>query len=393
MNEKKLRIAIISDLHCHPKRKKEEGIDETYLLADKLRSPSNDHPVESLLKIIREEEITVNITLCPGDFTDKSNLQGLISGWGFSLEISQELKSENIIATVGNHDVDVYLSTSNYSLTNAKGIKRDFPIKSDEQRTIFWEKGCVFVEEDIYRILVINSSHFHYNKEASHDGKISDDAIEYIDDYLKKFNDDKIQIAMSHHPPVPHPNKKLGEDDKIVNGDLLLDLLGKNNFDLFIYGHKHDPFIKNYNTVNGNNKITLFSAGSFSSGANLIFSSVRNAFHIIDVTKKAKICKGEIKTWTFFPNEGWKINYDQNGFAPFAGFGNVKTVDQIYERVSDLIKDKNKLTWSEITDDIEDIKNLIPDDSKKLNELLKSNGLLTDKHIWECPTYIFNSNY
>lgn len=385
MSEKRLRIAVISDLHCDPSNEK-----DTYLTTDKLRTPANDHPVESLLEIINKDKLTVDLTLCPGDFTNKSNKQGFISGWGFSIEISQKLKSKDIIATIGNHDVDVYGTSSNYSFTNAKGIKRDFPIKDENKRDIFWSKGCTFVEEDEYRILVINSSHFHHNEASSHVGEISDDGIQYIKDYLNNLNDDKIQIALSHYPPVSHPRNKLGEDDKILGGEDLLNILGENNFDLFIYGHKHDPFIKYHNTTVGNNRLTLFSSGSFSAGTNLMFTSTRNSFHIIDIFKVNKKSKGKISTWTFKPNDGWKIFLDESAFAPISGFGNEKSVDEIFESVDVILKDKNQLTWEEITSMVDDINNLIPEDSKKLHELFRKNNYQTDEHLWKGPSKIYN---
>src|SRR5690606_30243204 len=89
---------------------------------------------------------------------------GLISGWDFSIEISQKLKSKEIIATVGNHDVDVYQATSNYSLTNVKGIKKGFPIANESNRDTVWSKGCAFIENEYSRILTIISSYFNITK-------------------------------------------------------------------------------------------------------------------------------------------------------------------------------------------------------------------------------------
>jgi len=396
MNHRSLKIALISDLHCHPTNKVDEGkINKeisTYLLTDMLRTPSNNHPVESLLNIIKNEKLEVDLTLCPGDFTDKASIQGLISGWGYSLEINRELKSKDIIATVGNHDVDVYAKNNNYSLKSVKGLKRNFPFKNVDKVDQFWSKGCAFLEHENYRVLVINSSHFHYNKESSYNGEISADSLDYIKDYMSENKDDKIQIAMSHHPPISHPNKNLGEDDKIVNGHELLNILGEFSFDLFIYGHKHHPFLKNENTLRGNYIIPLFSSGSFSAGTNLMFSGVRNAFHILELKKVNNECKGKIRTWTFLPNKGWESNYDQSAFAPMTGFGSSKSVDQIYDEIKNNFKTKKKIYWPELTKTIEDIDYLIPEDSKKLNELLKSNGWIPDEHIWQGPQFLFNTN-
>lgn len=391
MLSKRIKIAIISDLHCHPKRQKDQGKDDTYLLTDKLRNPANDHPVQSLLEVIKEKKLTADLTLCPGDFTDKANQQGFINGWAFSTEINRNLGSNEIIATVGNHDVDVYENNSNYSLDLAKGIKQGFPIDDDAQCDTFWSKGCAFIEKDDYRVLVINSSHFHHNKTTAKSGAIDDNLIDYVANYLKEVKDDKIQIAMSHHHPINHARLKLGEDDKIVNADALLDILGEYKFDVFIHGHKHDPLLRYHNTSKTNYPLPIFSSGSFSSSSNLMFTSVRNFFHILEITKDTT-SKGEVQTWTFFPHDGWKLNHDESAFATYTGYGNKKSVDQIFEDIKDLLNGQNFMDWEKVTNHIEDIKHLIPSDSQSLYEKLQTNGYKLSNHLWVRPNEIFNKN-
>jgi len=393
MKPKILRLAVISDLHCHPTRKnlKEEGVNETYLLTDKLREPANDHPVESLLKVIDEENFSVDLTLCPGDFTDKANIQGFIDGWSFSLELNRKLKAANIIATLGNHDVDCYNNYSNYSLTTAKGIKQGFPLASQDDCNVFWSKGCVFVEHEDYRVLVINSSHYHYNKISAKSGAVGDDLIEYVEQYLKDKDDDKIQIAMSHHHPIDHSRQKLGEDDKIINADALLDILGEKRFDVFIHGHKHDPLLRYHNTSKTNYRLPIFSSGSFSSCSNLMFTSIRNFFHVLEIKKNA-VAKCTIKTWTFIPNGGWRMHNDDHGFATYSGFGNQLDVNAIFELIKAELSGKIYMQWSELTVKIPDINHLIPSDATRLNEMLNAKGYQLSGHIWSKPNQIFNLN-
>ncbi|MGO4879151.1 metallophosphoesterase [Pedobacter psychrotolerans] len=391
MPSKHIKIAILSDLHCHPKRKKDEGKDETYLLTDKLRSPANDHPVQSLLDVITEKELTVDLTLCPGDFTDKANQQGFINGWGYTIEINTKLRSKEIIATVGNHDVDVYETNSNYSLDLAKGIKQGFPIDDDTQCDTFWSKGCVFIEKDLYRVLVINSSHFHHNKSASISGAVNDDLIDYVSKYLKEKNDDKIQIAMSHHHPIDHSALNLGEQDKILNADKLLDVLGDYKFDIFIHGHKHHPLLRYHPTSKSNYMLPIFSSGSFSSSSNLMFTSVRNFFHILEITKDIT-AKGTVKTWTFFPHIGWKLNHDDSAFATYTGFGSTKNIDKIFQEIVALLEGKNFMEWADVMRQIKDIKHLIPSESHNLFEMLVNNGYKPSAHLWSKPQEIFNKN-
>jgi 3',5'-cyclic AMP phosphodiesterase CpdA len=390
MENQILRLAIISDLHCHPKRKPEEGNNETYLLTDKLRVPSKDHPVDDLLHKINKNEISeVDLTLCPGDFTDKANVQGFISGWGFSLEIHRALNSKEIIATVGNHDVDVYAKHSNYTLDTAKGIKRGFPIDEEAAKDTFWAKGCVILERETYRILLINSSHFHYNKEAAKGGKVSDEMIEYVDNYLSSHNDNKIKIAMSHHHPIDHSRLKLGEEDKIHNADPLLNILGKYKFDLFIHGHKHDPLIRYHNTTEYGYRLPVFASGSFSSYSNLMYTGVKNAFHIITLCKN-KVCKGEISTWTFSPNIGWTQPDDESGFPAFTGFGCEKRVEEIVDSINTIMSKHGRIDWKDIVEKIPDLQYLIPEEGKYLQALLKEKQILMDKALRAKPTQLYN---
>lgn len=390
MDKRVLKLAIISDLHCHPKRKLDEGKDETYLLTDKLRIPSKDHPVNALLDKINSNEIKgVDLTLCPGDFTDKASPQGFISGWGFALEIHRSLKSKEIIATIGNHDVDVYGQISNYTLDIAKGIKRGFPIQNETEQDTFWAKGCVILERDDYRILLINSSHFHYSQETAKNGKVGDEMIEYVDNYLSNHNDDKIKIAMSHHHPIDHSRLKLGEEDKIVNADALLNILGKYKFDLFIHGHKHDPLIRYHNTTEHNHRLPIFASGSFSSHSNLMFTSVRNAFHIITLHKDV-VCKGEIDTWTFLPNSGWSQPQDESGFPAYTGFGSEKQVEDLVNDINAIMSRHNKIAWDTVVEQIPDLPFLLPEDCKLLEKQLKVKNFILDKSLWTKPTKLYN---
>lgn len=393
MSSANLKIAIISDLHCHPKRNSSDGQDSTYLLTDKLRSPINDHPVESLLKIIKDDKLKTDYTFCPGDFTDKANIQGFISGWSFVGEINRALKAKEIIATVGNHDVDPYGMYSNYSLTTAQGIRNGFPISVDTECDIFWSKGCVFLERPDVRILLINSSHFHHNRSAATAGRVGDTLIDYVRDYMSDKNDNKVKIVLSHHHPIDHSRYNLGEEDKIVNAEALLDVLGLHKFDLFIHGHKHDPLLRYHPITNHNYKLPILSSGSFSSSTNIQFTSKRNTFHLLEMNKDGQKVTGKITTYTFLPTIGWKINEDDHGFAPYSGFGSDLNVDQIFQKISTSLVKKQRLEWSNLLSIVPQIQYLIPSEWQDLYNKLKDNKYLIDNGVWGIPTNIFNLNY
>lgn len=390
MSENRLTVTIVSDLHCHPSNSE---FDDTYLKSDLLRSPSLDHPVESLLELIKKENLTTDLTLCPGDLTNKSNKQGFISGWEFILEIHRGLNGKELIATLGNHDLDSFGKNSEYSYEIAKGIKKGFPYQDSNDCDRFWSKGCDFIEKENYRVLVINSSHFHYDKSSASSGKISDDALEFIQKYLNGNKDNKLFITLAHHHPIDHSRLKLGEEDKIVNSHNLLEILGKARVDLFIHGHKHDPLLRYHNCLETNYQIPILSSGSFSSTSNISFSGQRNTFHKIDLVKEGgNFAKGRIKTWSFMPKSGWKIRHDEEGFHSYTGFGFIGDISLLAKEIIDYVGDKVLVKWLEIEDNSPDVKYLIPTQAFELTQILEENNLIFGGgELSQVPKYIGNT--
>jgi len=390
MSERKLSIVVISDLHCHPSG---DGINDSYLKTDMLRVPILNHPVESLTELVKNEAeiLDTDLVLFPGDFTNKASVQGFISGWDFSIEISEKLNAKDRIATLGNHDVDSYNTFSNYSLKTAMGIKKGFPLKEEDDCEKFWSKGCVFIEREDYRVLVINSSHFHHNKEKSTHGEVDEGLIDYVRKYMSSIKDDKISIALAHHHPIDHSRLDLGENDKIVNGDKLLEILGQFKFDLFVHGHKHDPLLRYHNCHGDSHRIPILSSGSFSSTTNLIFSGQRNTFHRIDMSKSVKGSKGKIKTWSFFPRSGWEIKRDDNGFDSYTGFGFKGDLDSLATSISEIVGDKQLMMWNDIRDREPSVDYLMPNEAKELQKKLENNHIFLQPPISEGPKHISNT--
>lgn len=390
MIEKKLRIAVVSDLHCHPSTKVDNNgrkIDATYLYSDLLRNP--EHPIESLTDLLKSEE--VDLILCPGDFTDQSDKQGFISGWNYALELKDHFKADEIIATIGNHDVDSRNNYSNYSIDIPKKIKKNFPFKDDDLRKNFWAKGFAFIEKENFRILVINSCHFHFNKNKSISGEVDNDLLKDVDDYLKVNTEDKIQLMMCHHHPIRHSMFNLGEEDEIINSENLLSLLRRYKFDLIVHGHKHNPLLRYCNPTNIN-KIAIFSSGSFSSKTNLMHTGIKNYFHIIDIKKNEEV-KGIINSWTYQPQVGWQKNYDENSFMPpNTGFGSKKTISDIKNEIVGFLNNKTHEKWENVRKQVSDIDCIIPEEAKAIHIELEEMNYALDKHISNYPTMIYNNN-
>lgn len=391
---KKITLAVISDLHCHPSNFEIEGVtvDDTYLKTDMLRTSSFDHPVEGLVKLINDEQIKCDFTLCPGDFTSKSNRQGLINGWDFCLEMGTAMKCDDVIGTIGNHDVDSYLSESEYSFKNVKGIKKNFPFKDYPNGGLknFWAHGYGFIEKEDIRILVINSCHYHHNRKKSFSGEVENDLIEYVDEYLSNKKDNKICVVLAHHHPIDLSKSDLGEEDKIFNSDRLLEVLGKNKVDLFIHGHKHYALLRHHPCSENNHNIPIFSSGSFSATSNLSWTQKRNHFHMIEIEKNSVgAAKGKIKTWTFFPKQGWKLNDDKSGFEVYSGFGYNGDLSTLINLVESKIEKGENKKWKDLVALIPDIEYLYPVDMEHLEEELRKRGIIFSNKVLGKIEYIF----
>lgn len=379
----KIRLAIVSDLHCHPEEEKFKEND-SYLYTDSLRK--NDHPIESLQRELTD--ITVDLILAPGDFTNKADVQGFISGWNYVLEIKDIFNATDIIATLGNHDVDSGHNFSNYTLETAKGIRKNFPLKDPHLRDEFWSKGCTFYEHDCCRILVVNSCHFHQSRLSAGGGRVDDDMLTYIDEYLGDKNDDKILIALVHHHPILHDRQKLGEFDLIVNANDLLDKLAKYKFDILIHGHKHDPLLRYHMTTATSYRLPIFSSGSFSALSNNLWCGSRNFFHILEIDKENAITNGKINTWTYYPQNGWKYIYDESAFPPYSGFGSTKSINDLALVISEKII-MPAMDWSDLKKEVPEVQYLIPQEMIALQNELKNKEIYTDQFIGNFPEKIF----
>ncbi|MNQ70277.1 cyclic 3',5'-adenosine monophosphate phosphodiesterase [compost metagenome] len=379
-----IKIAIISDLHCHPTNVNYKS--ETFLKSDLLRNNTFNHPVEALNDLIETNHINVDIVLCPGDFSNKADVQGFISGWDFVLEIAKKLKSENIIATIGNHDVPSRDAENLDILSIAKGIGKDFPIKNRTLLAEFWDNGFCLIEDDNFQILVINSVKFHSNQSEIDRGRLSDQQLNNIKEKLQGNSTDKIKIALCHHHPIPHERLNLGSQDLMILGSELVDLLNSHKFDLLVHGHKHDPWLR-YST--GSNSLPVFSAGSFSATEQIIFSDRRNTFHTVEISKKnGSKAQGIIETYEFYVGKGWEKSSGKQSLPFITGFGsNVKT-EVISNGIETLMSSQNYLKWEDIKKQVSDLIYLTHQELVELEEQLLSKNIQVVPSFPSSPQYL-----
>lgn len=358
---KKLKIAIVSDLHCTDNDARRSI---SRLHPDTPGIPILRHPVEALKSMISKEQIEVDILLCPGDIADQVNKSGYHAGWRYIEEIAQKLNAKSIFATLGNHDVSSREEKPESAFAIAKKLKINYPLLSEEHQREFWADNFVVIDDDDYRLLIFNSVHDHYNTTASKKVSIDDVTLEKIAFRLSKTDNKKIGIAMSHHHPISHSNADFTDSDFIDKGDKLLKILNENLFSLYIHGHKHEPMLRTLNNI------SILCAGSFSCLENLNETESANMFHIIEISGD----KGVIKSWDYGPISGWYINNGVSGFPNLTGYGFKGDINHLALLINQWLVDKSIdiSTLKVLKADFEDISYLRPDQQIDLQNKLIS---------------------
>lgn len=333
----KVQLAVVSDLHCHSSGQPQQ---ETLLLADALRAPASNHPIESLLQLFTRDGLRADALLVPGDLTNRVDRQGLISAWDFVVEIAAALRVQIVAPTLGNHDVDSRAMKNPDPFHLAKDFHpRSFPARDEGSRNCFWSNGYCLLETDSLRVLVINSvAHHRTEKDAKH-GMVTNAQLEQIENALSQVQWKPFQVAVFHHHPIPHDILGLGAEDLMHGGDALLELLDKHKFRLVVHGHKHFPRLR-YAPV-GTHCLPVFASGSLAAVSVPMFSITRNTFHMIELNDlELPDCRnqGEIRTWVFSHGKGWLVPETQSAdFPAVAGFGCHSQVDDLAQRTEALV--------------------------------------------------------
>lgn len=365
------RIAVMSDLHCHPK---DDIPRESFLHSNALTKPPSHHPIASLHDLIERENISADLLLAPGDLTNKSSQEGITAAWQFIQNISHSIGSRNLIATVGNHDVDSHHIHGTDPFLLVKGLEK-FPSKSYPHCSDFWGKRYFIFEDGDLRVIVLNSIAQHTNAEDAKRGKIDKIDLDTLEAELKELGPFRFQIACVHHHPIQHEDLDLGSSDLMENGDNLIQILNNYGYKLVIHGHKHHPRLTY--AQGGSNSPTVFAAGSLSAFNDWgITTHTRNLFHLVHLNPDSHLgCTlcGQIQSWEFNYGIGWQQTTEQStGFPSLAGFGCRVPLEQLVDRTHAwyMTQVGPYTQWDDALKVIPELQFLIPIDRRNYESML-----------------------
>jgi 3',5'-cyclic AMP phosphodiesterase CpdA len=380
-----LRIAVISDVHA---TSKQGDVSRSHCKMDPAFSGKLHNPLSGLVDLAERGDLAADLILCPGDLADHAEPSATTFAWKKINELATSLSNCRVIATAGNHDVD---SRHEHSKFDGRGLLQSliprFPVQDEGLYDRYWSRHFVTIEDDRYRILVLNSSAYHGTSDAKdrrgnsvpeyEHGRISDYTLDAIRDELENSNTKEINILLCHHHPHQHSEHGLGELDVMQGGQRLIELLGNSRFGswLIVHGHKHHPKIS-YAAGPTSATPVVFAAGSVSAFLYPeLATHTRNQFHLLELSR-SEIKKfglvGKFSSWDWSSGIGWIPAQSSMGLPRSGGFGNRTQMPLIVESLLGHLKNPS-MKWRELCSSMPELAYLLPSDLQTLTRCLEEN--------------------
>jgi hypothetical protein len=373
-----IRLAIASDLHAHAV----DGEGPSHLDIRTADNLPNQHPISGLYKLIEEQSLTAHLLLCPGDLGHQSSPEAIKYAWDRLHQLGAKLAAKLVTGTAGNHDIDSRYKGDDHCPEHIlKGLLPRFPLEDEALWDRYWARAYAIVDLEQCRLLLLNSSAYHGKAavEKNH-GRIDKQTLVDIEQELKKRGKRDINILLCHHHPQMHSELGLGEGDVMKQGQLLLDLLGNNQYGpwLVIHGHKHHPKITY--AAGGSASPIIFAAGSLSSKLFLPLQTVgRNQFYLVEIRRpevEQYGLVGRVSCWDWAFGTGWIPASDSSGLPAMFGFGWRQNAVSAAKTIAAAIGTQPTLSWSNLLATIPTLSFLTPQDLLNLEkQLTTTHGL------------------
>lgn len=376
-----LQIAILSDVHAYASKTTNPP---SYVTP---AAPADDHlnnPIAGLKKLVEDEKLQCNALLCAGDMCDKADPNAQTFMWDQLHQIGDCLKAEAVFAVPGNHDLDSRYAQSDHDpKAHLQSLDPLFPLTDENASNKFWARHFAFLEFPNWRLLLLNSAAFHgggkKQAEEFERGRVSQKTIVAIESYMKGADPKPLNLLLCHHHPLKNDDIELKDYSQMVGGDLLLNLIGRGKYGdwIVIHGHKHYPRIW-YGAGTGSAPV-VFSAGSFS--ARLypeLGSKVRNQFYVVTfpLAKYDALCLGVCGTcqaWEWEYAAGWSRARSTSTIPYSSAFGTRRNPLAIARDVASTVQSLQSdawVKWEEICEHVADAKYVLPEDFKRVQDLL-----------------------
>ncbi len=390
MSGETLRLLILSDLHAYTSAIQDDDRTNkpSYLDLMKLASEPHLDPFESFTAVAKKPELSVDYVICPGDMGDRGSPEGIQFVWGKLQALSHALGAKNVLATAGNHDVDSrYKYNDHDHQKTLKGLLPKFPGLNDALCDQFWSRHFAVLDNNDWRMIVLNSCAFHGAGRAQKDefikGRVDANTIGALRGQLIDQGTRLLNILICHHHPVRNNDIEDADYSEMFGGEVLLYELAELDLGpwIIIHGHKHSPRVV-YGQGPSSASI-VFSAGSF--GARLyseLASKVRNQIYLLefpigDFARLGLDIAARGHSWDWIYGRGWSKSTPASGLPSEFGFGRRISFNSDAKLIENYIRSNAQpyLDRAELFSQLPWLQFVLPADLKKLFDRLAQNGI------------------
>jgi hypothetical protein len=353
-----------------------------------LGAAGTPNPWADLLKLVRVAGLQADAVLCAGDLCVAGDPTSLKAAWHHLNGLRAAIAAPDLFAATGNHDVRSRSNASKVAINpvrmlsanwgpfeKLKRLEPAYPvvrtnagIDDSERRgyrTKYFGDGLVMVTSEHYRVLIINSCSEHTTDPFSNErGTYPESAEKALEIELAGCAEQRINVALLHHPPETHGRYNAGAHDFVERGEELVRQLSTHGHWLIIHGHKHDGRIR-YASGSGRPP-TIFAAASLGSHLETNRPGQRNQFYVVDVhsTVSGEL-RGAVKAWNWYAGAGWRpAESEDDGIFSGCGFGCRETPESMALKIAKSIGSLGlslPCDWRSIVDSVEDLKYLPPE--------------------------------
>jgi len=377
-----MRIALISDIHFGAA----SATSEFAIQGEPIRygEVSSAKPFfQGLIDTLQKE--SPNYLFVAGDLTSTGSPLEFKYCYEkiYQLAESVNIPSENVIFSLGNHDID-WRITQPIDLyktgSNAKYLDEDINflevnyIKLANHWAVNIGKNATsnaasfkhlydgspltgVIEREDGIIFVLNSGHLCSHEKSRKHGCLSKHQLEWFKALLENeyVSCTKTKIVLLHHHPFNYPYPNLGRDvSTLEEGSELHEICGQFGVNLVLHGHRHHPKAKTASETGWKNPVTYICAGSLSVNAtHRLQGAIPNTFHIIECKGREQIV---LKNYEYSVTDGWIITQKFRKEVPLDGnmlLGKPITTDD--PEIAKLIKElptNKKIAFSSLDNDL-----------------------------------------
>jgi len=404
-----IRIAVISDLHVGGARSKDlcpyatAGCEVNGSCPYKTKKCVEADFLDRFEQFANEKDLEADYLLILGDATQAGQPDEvyLVCEVIERLRESLGIASERVAFIPGNHDVDWEV----LSILDHSGVRfeqRFEPIAYPKWRLKKWMSRSkpknwlltvppyLTVWQDQSIVMVgYNSAWADRDSADVHHGQVDEKHVEELEKWLNdnQKGHERYWVFLTHYHPIQYDNEFPETPDfSIMNGKVrsLLDLLYHKEFDIFLHGHKHRPFL-NAPIMHGHPLLVL-GAGSFSAPPDMRWDGRNpNSFHIVTLRGRKPLfdsgeCAfGEVRSWAYYRPEGWIPSQRGWGIRFKEPFGTYLSHDdlkrQLCSTIEESVSKSGKAIWSSMVAEEQDFAFVMRDDlDKVLQDLCSEKG-------------------